>query len=98
MAEMYEFSGSASSSIFLSLLSHGKRAAMMTVLVAAAMLLTGCSGEKTQESNDVKEKVVISEVMSTNSYYAPLEDGSCYDWVEFHNVSEESVNLKGCLL
>ena len=98
MAEMYEFSGSASSSIFLSLLSHGKRAAMMTVLVAAAMLLTGCSGEKTQESNDVKEKVVISEVMSTNSYYAPLEDGNCYDWVEFHNVSEESVNLKGCLL
>ena len=36
--------------------------------------------------------------LSTNSYYAPLADGSCHDWIEFHNVSDKPVNLKGCML
>ncbi len=80
--------------------SEWKRKTVISLAAVFAMLtlLAGCSGDSGESGSDALNSVVISEVMSTNSYYAPLEDGSCYDWVEFHNTSRETVNLKGCLL
>lgn len=74
--------------------SYGRAAAVLTALL---LLLTGCASGG-EAGSDVTGSVVISEVMSVNSYYAPMADGSCYDWIEFHNIAEEPVNLKGCLL
>ena len=65
---------------------------------AAAFFLTGCSDDNAQSGVDIRESVVISEIMSRNSYYAPLPDGSCCDWIEFHNTSDKTVNLRDCLL
>ena len=66
-------------------------------LLATAVLMTGCS-QKTQKSRAVIDQVRINEVMSANSYYLPLPDKTCCDWVEFYNSSEETLNLKGCFL
>ena len=75
-------------------------AAGLSVLLSAAaaiVWMTGCS-RQSKESRVVVGQVRINEVMSTNSYYAPLPDGSCYDWIELYNSSEETVNLKGWML
>lgn len=71
----------------------------LLLLLAAAVLLVGCSGGADSHiSQAVTTQVNINEVMSVNSYYAPLPDGSCCDWVEFYNTSRKPVNLKGCTL
>ena len=67
-------------------------------VMAAAAFLTGCGEEKERFDVEIAGSVVISEVMSRNSYYAPLPDGSCCDWVEFHNTSDKPLNLRNCLL
>lgn len=65
--------------------------------VLAVLLLVSCS-DSAGTSQAVTTQVKINEVMSVNSYYAPLPDGSCCDWVEFYNPSQQAVNLKGCML
>lgn len=76
----------------------GKGIQLLFVSVAAVVFfLTGCSGAS-DAASDVAGKIVINEVMSANSYYLPAEDGSCYDWIEFRNISDEAVNLKDCML
>lgn len=70
------------------------------LLCCAGILLlaaSGCSGENASRIVTA-DNVEISEIMSVNNYYAPLPDGSCCDWVEIHNTSQEPVNLKGCML
>ena len=67
------------------------------LLLPLCALLTGCSG-RSGATQVVTDQVHINEVMSVNSYYAPLPDGSCCDWVEIHNTSSQAVNLKGCML
>ena len=68
------------------------------ILLAAVMLpLTGCSHRKKEPTRAIVHQVRINEVMSVNTYYAPLPDGSCGDWVELYNASDEAVNLKGCM-
>ena len=78
---------------------HGRAACVIlwTVLLSLTVF-TGCSGGKSKETSEIAGNIIISEIMSTNSYYAPLADGSCHDWIEFHNVSDKPVNLKGCML
>ena len=77
----------------------GTVAAVLSALLslAAVAAMTGCS-RQSKESRVVVGQVRINEVMSANSYYAPLPDGSCYDWIELYNASGETVNLKGCML
>ncbi len=70
---------------------------LLLSLAVAAISLTGCSDES-DASSEISGNVVISEVMSTNSYYLPMDDGKCYDWIEFHNISDEAVNLKGYMI
>lgn len=70
---------------------------LLSVLAAIAVLLStaalgGCSGKGRLDGSD---PVRINEIMSANSYFARLPDGSCYDWVEIYNTSEETVDLKG---
>ena len=74
-------------------------AVFLSVLLSAAAIIwmTGCS-RQSKESRVVVGQVRINEVMSANSYYAPLPDGSCYDWIELYNSSDKPVNLKGCML
>ena len=43
-------------------------------------------------------ELVISEVMVYNEQYLPLEDGSCYDWVELKNSSDRALELSGYTL
>ena len=71
---------------------------LMAMLLAGVLALTGCSGDESEAVSEISGNIVISEVMSTNSYYLPLADGSCHDWIEFHNISQSAVNLKGCML
>lgn len=61
------------------------------------MIISGCS-KKSNASQVVTDQIKINEIMSSNNYYAQLEDGNCYDWIEFYNSSDEDVNLKGCML
>jgi len=72
-------------------------AACMLAVLTLGMLLAGCggSGGGAENSDSV---VVINEVMSNNSVYAPSDDGSCYDWVELHNTSDRKVSLRGYYL
>ncbi len=68
--------------------------------VASLMLLvviTGCSSSSDTDKLS-SDDIMISEVISLNNYYAPLEDGSCYDWIELYNSSDNAINLKGALL
>ena len=71
---------------------------LMAVLLAGLLALTGCSDDESEAVSEITGNIVISEVMSTNSYYLPMADGSCHDWIEFHNISQSAVNLKGCML
>lgn len=71
---------------------------LLLTLAAIAAAMSGCSGGDAASGSEIAGNVVISEVMSSNSYYAPAADGSCHDWIEFHNVSDKPVNLKGCML
>ena len=74
------------------------RSMLMAVIgFITALILSGCSN-KSDISQVVTDKVKINEVMSTNHYYAQLPDGNCYDWIEFYNSSDDTVNLKGCML
>ena len=70
---------------------------MVVCLLAAVAVMTGCA-QKKETGRAVIDQVRINEVMSANSYYLPLPDKSCYDWIEFTNTSDEAVNLKGCYL
>ncbi len=42
-----------------------------------------------------EDKLYISEVMAVNIMTIADEDGDYYDWIEIHNTSEDSINLKG---
>ena len=67
------------------------------LVLFALFMITGCSDDSDTTqfgSTDVR----INEVMSLNNFYAPLQDGSYYDWIEFYNTSDEAINLKGALL
>ncbi len=41
--------------------------------------------------------VQISEVLSSNHMY-PSPDGICYDYIELHNLSNETIDLSGCTI
>ena len=84
------------SKTILSGFGNGIKLLLLSV-AAAGLFLTGCSGES-DAASDISGRIVINEVMSVNSYYLPAEDGSCYDWIEFRNLSDEAVNLKDCML
>ena len=73
---------------------------LLLALLATVLLLVGCSDGSDNDniSQAVLTQVKINEVMPVNSYYAPLPDGSCCDWVELYNSSQKPVNLKGCML
>ena len=67
------------------------------ILCAAAVaLLAGCSDAAVSDGTDAN--VVINEVMSSNSVYAPASDGGCYDWVELKNAGAAAVSLGGWYL
>ncbi len=71
------------------------------VFSAAAVLLvtamfSGCAGNVNGAAKHSDQSTVrMNEVMSSNSYFAALPDGSCCDWVEIYNDSDESVDLQG---
>ena len=59
------------------------------------------AAEEAQESGEIisekSSEIIISEVMSSNSKYAPV-NGQCYDFVEITNVSDHTVNLSSYYL
>ena len=46
----------------------------------------------------VESPLVISEVSSANRSYARCADGQCYDYIELHNTSAQTVDLSGLTL
>jgi len=85
-----------------------RRINKMTALLASVLalaglgfsVLTGCAMLEQAvvhpgvSASDV-QMVRVNEIMTSNSYFAALPDGSCYDWVELYNPMSESVDLKG---
>ena len=63
---------------------------LLPTLTAILWLLSGCGNSSKVSVGEIR----ISEVMSRNTCYAPLSDGSCCDWVEIQNASSRQVNLK----
>lgn len=48
--------------------------------------------------DEISYNVIINEVMSSNSKYAPHSCGEYTDWVELYNDSDTAVSLDGCWL
>lgn len=67
------------------------------LLCAALCLSAGCSFSA-PAADGIGAKIVINEVMSSNSLYAPAGDGACYDWVELKNTGEAAAELGGWYL
>lgn len=69
---------------------------VLSLLLAVTVypfLLTACSSEVSYSTE--AGKIVINEVMSSNSAFAPSADGKFYDWVELRNTTEETISLDG---
>ncbi len=76
-----------------------KSAAVLLILALAAAggyLAAWIAWSKTDEEKICS--VVINEVMSSNSMYAPCPEGRYTDWVELYNYGSETVSLEGCWL
>lgn len=63
---------------------------MLTVSV-----LSACSGTTGMADTG---SVIINEVMSSNSAFAPAGDGKYYDWIELYNPTGETVDLNECYI
>lgn len=60
------------------------------------VMLSSCSSDSTGLAST--GSVIINEVMSSNSAFAPAGDGGYYDWVELYNPTGEAVDLDECYL
>jgi len=58
--------------------------------------MTGCSSDTTGMADN--GSVIINEVMSSNSAFAPAADGGYYDWIELYNPTGETVDLNDCYI
>ena len=56
------------------------------------------AGYEARQQTLTGAELVISEAMVYNDSLLPLEDGSCYDWVELKNVSDRPLDLSGYAL
>ena len=78
-------------------------AAVLLAAVTAVFIIVNLQKENTEASSQNQEakpepmsnKVVISEFMPKNKACLRDEDGDFSDWIELHNISEESVDLSG---
>ena len=76
-----------------------KSAAVLLILALAAAggyLAAWIAWSKTDEEKICS--VVINEVMSSNSMYAPCPEGRYTDWVELYNMTAEDIDLDGMYL
>ena len=64
--------------------------AVLCVMLSVS-LLTACGGDSTGMAST--GSVIINEVMSSNSAFAPAGDGKYYDWIELYNPTGETVDL-----
>lgn len=64
---------------------------LMAIICAASSSCAKSSAPKAKPGD-----ILINEVVSSNSNSLKASDGSSPDWVELKNVSDHTVNLKGC--
>lgn len=72
--------------------------------IAAALLcialfvssLTACANDSSGLAST--GSVIINEIMSSNTAFAPAGDGGYYDWIELYNPTGETIDLNDCYL
>ena len=65
------------------------------LIISVFFLFSGCSKDDDEEpqGTDITEKLVINELMPTNSTVVADQDGEYDDWIELYNLSEEDIDI-----